>query len=90
MSSEHRVEVVRLGPITKHPDADTLSITTVLGGYPVILRTGEYKEGDLAVYVPIDSVVPENDPRWEFLGGSAGGARKGRRDKGASEKRSAS
>lgn len=69
MSSEHRVEVVRVGPIMKHPDADTLSITTVLGGYPVILRTGEYQEGDLAVYVPIDSVVPENDPRWEFLAG---------------------
>ena len=68
MSSESRVTVVRLGPIEKHPNADTLSITQVHGGYPVILRSGEYAEGDLAAYVPVDSIVPEGDPRWEFLG----------------------
>lgn len=66
--SEFHVEVVRIGPITKHPNADTLSITNIHGGYPIILRTGEYVEGDLAVYVPVDSVVPEGDPRWSFLG----------------------
>lgn len=68
MSSEHDVRVVRVGPLTKHPNADSLSITEV-DGRPVICRTGEYQEGDLAVYVPIDSVVPEGDPRWEFLAG---------------------
>lgn len=57
-----------MGPLKKHENADTLSITEV-DGRPVITRTGEYQEGDLAVYVPIDSVVPENDPRWEFLAG---------------------
>ena len=66
--SEFRVQVVRLGPIEKHPNADTLSVTHVLGDYPVILRTGEYAPGDLAVYVPIDSLVPADDPRWAFLG----------------------
>lgn len=66
--SEFRVEVVRVGPVEKHPNADSLSITKVLGGYPCILRTGDFREGDLAVYVPVDAVVPADDPRWAFLG----------------------
>lgn len=66
--TEFHVEVVRLGEIEKHPNADTLSITQVHGGYPVCLRTGEFQPGDLAVYVPVDAIVPEGDPRWEFLG----------------------
>jgi RNA ligase (TIGR02306 family) len=69
MSSERVVSVVRIGPIERHPNADRLSITRVHGGYPVILRTGEFSEGDLAVYVPVDSMVPEGDPRWAFLKG---------------------
>jgi hypothetical protein len=48
--SEFRVQVVQLGPIEKHPNADTLSCTEV-DGYPVIFRTGDYAEGDLAVYL---------------------------------------
>ena len=68
--SDFHVEVVRIGAIEKHPNADSLSITTIGGpnGYPVILRTGDYRDGDLAVYVPVDAVVPAGDPRWSFLG----------------------
>ncbi len=65
--SEFHVRVVRLGAIQKHPGADSLSITDVQG-YPCILRTGELHEGDLAVYLPVDSIVPAGDPRWAFLG----------------------
>lgn len=69
MSSERAVSVVRIGPISPHPNADRLSVTHVHGGYPVILRTGEFQEGDLAIYVPTDSIVPATDPRWAFLKG---------------------
>jgi RNA ligase (TIGR02306 family) len=69
--SEFHVEVVRLGPIEKHPNADTLGITKIHGGYPVIVKLGQYIEGQLAIYVPVDSVVPKDDPRWEFLKGHA-------------------
>ena len=65
--SEFHVQVVRVGPVDKHPNADTLSITHVYA-YPVILRTGDFHEGDLAVYVPVDSLVPD-EPRWAFLDG---------------------
>ncbi len=68
--SEFRVSVVVISAIEKHPNADSLSITTLggAGGYPVIFRTGEYREGDRAVYVPVGALVPANDPRWSFLG----------------------
>jgi RNA ligase (TIGR02306 family) len=66
--SEFHVEVVRVGATEKHPNADALSITKIHGGYPVIFRTGEFQEGDLAVYIPVDSVVPAGDARWAFLG----------------------
>lgn len=66
--SEFSVEVVALGPVTKHPDADTLSVTQVHGGYPAILRTGQFKEGDRAVYVPVDAIVDGDRAPFAFLG----------------------
>lgn len=69
--SEHKIEVVRLGPVEKHPNADTLAVTMVHGGYPAIVRLGEFHEGDLAVYLPIDSLVPVADPRFAFLASKA-------------------
>ena len=72
MSSEHNVTVVRIGEIEKHDGADTLAITEV-DGRPVIIRLGEYATGDLAVYVPIDSLVPVTEPRFAFLKPNADG-----------------
>lgn len=65
--TEFHVEVVRLGKVSPHPNADTLSVTLIHQGYPVTFRTGEFQEGDLAVYLPVDSVAPST-PEWEFLG----------------------
>jgi len=67
--SEFHVEVVRVGPITKHPNADTLGLTQYRD-YPIIIKIGDFEPGQLAVYVPVDSVVPADDPRWAFLNGS--------------------
>lgn len=64
--SEFLVEVVRLDQIEKHPNADTLSIATV-NGYPVIFKTGDFEPGDLAVYVPVDALVPTSRPEFSFL-----------------------
>lgn len=82
--TEFRIETVRIGPVVKHPNADTLSITNVYGaadgtgGYPCIFRTGDFKEGDLAVYVPVDALVPVDRPAFAFLAEhnpAGGGAR---------------
>jgi RNA ligase (TIGR02306 family) len=59
--------VVRVTGITKHPGADTLSMATV-EGCPVIFGTEMFKEGDIAIYVPVDAVVPETVQGTEFLG----------------------
>lgn len=64
--SEFHVQVVKLGKVGNHPNADSLDITQVLGTYPCIVRRGQFKEGDLAVYLPIDSICP-NTPQFEFL-----------------------
>lgn len=65
--SEHRVEVVRLGPIEKHPNADSLGIVKVWA-YTAIVRLGEWSEGDLAAYVEPDYVVPDVE-QFAFLAG---------------------
>src|SRR5260370_38515119 len=67
--SEFVVECVKLGPLVKHPNADTLSIVQV-DGYPCIVKNDTFKEGDLAVYIPVDSLVPthrEELPDFHFL-----------------------
>jgi RNA ligase (TIGR02306 family) len=66
--SDFHVEVVRVGPLVKNENSDSLWMTKVRD-YTVQVKTGEFKEGDLAVYIPVDSVVPADDPRWEFLKG---------------------
>lgn len=65
--SDFKVEIVRVGKIGKHPNADSLSITHVYD-YPVIIKTDNLKEGDLAVYIPVDAVVPDTEP-FKFLKG---------------------
>jgi len=61
----HKVNVIRIAELEKHPNADSLSIVRI-GGYQVIVRTEEWKAGDLAVYVQPDSVVPQTEP-FAFL-----------------------
>jgi hypothetical protein len=63
---EFKVEVVKLNNMTKHANADSLSCVEVFG-QNVIFRTGDFKEGDLAAYVPYDAVVPVTDPKFAFL-----------------------
>lgn len=64
--TEFLIELVQIGEVTKHPNADTLSITQV-NGYPVIFRTGDFKTGDEAVYIPVDAMVPTDRPEFAFL-----------------------
>lgn len=66
IKSEFQVRVVRIGAIEKHPNADTLGITNVEGN-PVIVKLGAFIEGQLAVYVPVDALVPTSRPEFAFL-----------------------
>ena len=61
------VQVVRIDNITKHENADNLSIVNVFGGYPVIIKTGDFKVGDLGIFLSVDAIVPRTQPRFAFL-----------------------
>lgn len=79
--SDHRAVIV---PVVteKHPDADTLSIVQPFGpgGYNVVVKTADWHSRrhpqhvtgvPLGVYIPVDCIVPENDPQFAFLGTTA-------------------
>ena len=68
--SGFQVPIIRIGEVRRHGNADTLSITTVQGE-DVVFRTGDFMSGELAVYVPVEAVVPTTVPGTEFLGEDA-------------------
>lgn len=65
--SSHRVDVIRVGPILPHPNADKLEMTKV-GEYTCLIPKGQYREGDLAAYIEPDYIVPDTE-QFSFLGG---------------------
>jgi len=64
--SQFKVEVVKVGELERHPQADTLSITTAQG-CPLIVKSDSFWAGDNAVYIPIDAMVPVARPEFSFL-----------------------
>ena len=63
--SEHTCDVVEV-KLELHPNADSLSLVFV-GDFQCAVRTADWNDGDLAIYIPPDSVVPETK-EFEFLG----------------------
>lgn len=57
MSSTFKVQLMSIDRIEEHPNADRLEIAH-LKGWQCIVRKGQYKPGDLVVYIPIDSIIP--------------------------------
>ncbi len=54
--------------LEKHPNADTLSIAKV-GGWQAVVRTKDFINETLGVYVPLDAIAAENHPLLSFLQG---------------------
>lgn len=52
------VEIVKINDVKLHPDADILEIAKVKG-WECIVRKGEFKRDQTAIYIPIDSVLPK-------------------------------
>lgn len=65
MSNTHKAEVVQI-KLEKHPNADSLSIVKI-GGFQVCVRTEDWKDNDLAIYVQPDSLVNTSRPEFSFL-----------------------
>lgn len=59
--SNHQANIVRITTRLPHNNADTLE-RVVIGGYQVVVKKGEFNDGDLAIYIQPDSVVPQTEP----------------------------
>jgi len=59
MPSSLIVQVTTIEKINAHPNADALELAHILG-WQVVVRKGEYHEGQHIVYFPPDTVLPTN------------------------------
>lgn len=55
----------KIGNIIPIKDKDRIELA-IVDGWSVIVKKGEFKTGDLCIYIEIDSVLPEK-PEFEFL-----------------------
>jgi len=54
------VEVVHIDEIRPHPDPETTRLElAVVKGWQTVIPKGKYSAGDVAIYVPPDTIVPE-------------------------------
>lgn len=65
MGTEFAVKVVTITDVLPHPNADRLELAQI-AGWQCVIQKGAYKKGDLAVYVPIDSILPDAVERKLF------------------------
>lgn len=65
--SDFNVEVVKITDIRPHPNADRLEMVYVYGTIPSAVKKGDFKVGDLAVFIPQDAIVPLSNPVFAFL-----------------------
>lgn len=61
----HLASVRRIASVGPIPKADAIEVVTV-DGWKVVAKKGEYRTGDLAVYLEVDSLLPVRDA-YEFL-----------------------
>ena len=52
--------IEKVKSIVKHPNADLLSICTVLN-YQAIVKLNQFKEGDLVIFVQPDTILPDTE-----------------------------
>jgi RNA ligase (TIGR02306 family) len=63
--------------ILPHPNADALELA-VVGGYHAVVRKGQYRSGDVAVYIPEQAIVPDSLLEELGLVGRLAGSKKNR------------
>lgn len=75
--STHRVEVVKIDEIVPHSNADRLEIAKI-SGWQVVTGKGNFRAGQMALYIPVDSVLPNSLEMRLFPPGSKITLKKGR------------
>lgn len=64
--STHSVNIIEVGEVRAHGNADKLEIVPV-NGWQAVVRKGEFKSGDSAIYIEPDYTVPTDRPMFAFL-----------------------
>lgn len=59
MDKFHKVPVTKILAINEHTNATSLELATVYG-FQVVVPKNRYSVGDSVVYIPIDSILPED------------------------------
>lgn len=67
--AHHQVNVLRIENILPHNNADNLAIVPVFG-FQAVVGKDQFRVGDLAYYIPPDSVVPDR-PEFAFIWGNS-------------------
>lgn len=68
-----------IGEIIPHPNADRLDLATLLGiDYTFVVPKGQYKQGDLVIYFPLDAILPQELLAKIGLVGKLGGNNRNR------------
>jgi RNA ligase (TIGR02306 family) len=57
--SELKVPVVKIETVVNHPNADRLDLV-IIAGWQCVAARDQFKVGDPAIYIPIDSVLSES------------------------------
>lgn len=58
--------IEKIHSIQPHFNADALEVAKIKE-WPVVVKKGEYKDGDWVVFIRIDSIVPQTNPYFAFL-----------------------
>src|SRR5882724_3262037 len=69
--SSHICPIVKLGPALPIPGADKIEMFEIVGNGPVIVQKGQFKENDLACFIPPESCVNTADSAFDFLSSKA-------------------
>lgn len=64
--STHSVNIIEIEEVRPHGNAERLEIIPV-GGWQAVVKKGQFKPGDRAVYIEPDYTVPTDRPEFAFL-----------------------
>ena len=66
MTDRALATIIVIDSIEPIEGADKIEVA-VIGGWRVIVKRGEFKAGEAAVYIEIDAFLPTGNPAWQFL-----------------------
>lgn len=64
--STHAVNVIEISEVRAHENAERLEIVPV-GGWQAVVKKGDFRPGDRAVYIQPDYSIPTTRPEFSFL-----------------------